>query len=577
MRGFFRRFTSLRFCILAIVLMCWLVPTLLLGVYMGRPLIGTLQEKTEALLMTKAQQAQVRTAENIETVITLAKDVVYDDQLASAVSDFEKGAITYENYYSDCRSYLEHKFGRERLIDFAFFFRWRNPSTIFFTSDDYAEAVNFQQQQGLLSRVLMMSDALDTDTRFFLNDEKIYLVRNLFNTKLEKYGMLVLGLNKESLLAPVDEMCGDMDVTYMLHLDQLTLGNESYLSADTGMMRDGNALLYTLMYSTRDYTMRFQVQADTREVYREMNDFGRLMMGMAFLILPLCLLMMLFVNRRIVRPIRLLSEASARIRDGELGVTVPMRGNDELGQLGSAFSSMSVQLEYLVDKSLKEEIALRDARIQALQSRVNSHFLNNALETINWEARMEGSKTICEMVEALSCLLNAAMDRNERHLAPLKDELLVADAYFIFINLRFGEKLTLWENISEGLGDVLVPRLVIQTLVENAIEHGIAPMGGGRISLTIYQKDERLTVEVLNSGKKLSEEDIARIRRLISDEEDPQGHMGIRNVSRRLRLLYGSNASLTIQRDEHGQTIAAFTIPVTYEEKQSEQEKDAKH
>lgn len=568
MKGFFGRLTSLRFSILAIVLMCWLVPTLLLGVYMGGPLIGTLQEKTEALLMTKAQQAQVRTAENIEMVITLAKDVVYDDQLAAAVSDFEKGLITYESYFYECRSYLEHKFGRERLIDFAFFFRSRNPNTIFFTSDDYNEAMNFQQK--LLTRVLMMSDSLDTDSRFFMDDGKIYMVRNLFNTKLEKFGMLVLGLNRESLLAPADEMCRDMDVAYLLHLDQMTLGDERYLSAVAGMTEDGDALLYTLDSSTRDYTMRFQIQADTREVYREMNAFGRLMLGMLFLILPICLLNMLFVNRRIVRPIRLLSDASARIRDGELGVTVPMRGNDELGQLGSAFSSMSVQLEYLVDKSLKEEIALRDARIQALQSRVNSHFLNNALETINWEARMEGSSTICEMVEALSCLLNAAMDRDERHLSPLKDELEVADAYFIFINLRFGEKLTLWKNIEEGVGDVLVPRLAIQTLIENAIEHGIAPMGGGRISLTVYARDGRLTVEVLNSGKKLSEADIARIRRLMNEEEDSEGHMGIRNVASRLRLLYGQEATLSIQPDEHGQTVAAFTIPITREAPEEE-------
>ena len=200
-----------------------------------------------------------------------------------------------------------------------------------------------------------------------------------------------------------------------------------------------------------------------------------------------------------------------------------------------------------------------------MQSRINSHFLNNALETINWQARMEGSETISTMVEALSCLLNASMDRNERHLVPLSEELVVADAYFYFIGLRFGERLTVWKHIEEGLGDVLVPRLFIQTLVENAIEHGIAPMGGGRIYLTVYLREGRLNVEVINNGKRLSADDLARIRRLMSDEDDPEGHMGIRNVARRLRLLYDDRAALTIRTDERGQTVAAFSIPAARE------------
>lgn len=562
MKAFIKRFSSLRLWMLMVITICWLAPTLLLGTYMGTRFFTALQEKTESLLTTMAEHALVRTMENIDAVVTLAKDVIYDDELSSAVANYESNEITYEAYFSQCRSYLERKFGRERLVDFALFFRTRNVTTIFFTSDDYEEAVYFQNN--VLGRAMRISETLDTKNSFFSYDDRMYMIRNLYNTKMEKYGVMVLGLNEARLFAPATEACGESGMDVMISLGDYTVGSTDYASAVSGMSEQGDTLLYTLDGDSRDYAMRFQIQADKREVYREMDTYRRLMASMFLLLAPIILVSLWFVNRRIVRPIRLLSEAASRIANGELGATVPMHGNDELGQLGCMFSSMSLRLKFLVEKSYKEEIALRDARIQAMQSRINSHFLNNALETINWEARMEGSNSISEMVEALSCLLNAAMDRNEQHLVPLHEELVVADAYFYFIGLRFGERLTVWQHIDEELGSVLVPRLAIQTLVENAIEHGIAPMGGGRIVLTIFEREGRLTIEVVNTGKKLSEEDLARIRLLMSDEENAEGHMGIRNVAHRLRLLYGTNAVLTIKADERGQTVAAFTIPAVY-------------
>jgi len=560
MRALIRRLTSLRVSILLIVLACWLVPTLVLGSFMGGRFSQALREKTETLLATTAQQAGVRVKENVNTVVTLAKDVVYDDELASAVTLFENGELTYERYFSQCRSYLEHKFGRERLLDFALFFRLSTPQTLFFTTDDYDRAVAFQQ--GAQKLVLLMSDTLDTGTRFFADKGQLYLVRNLYNTQMQKYGMLVLGLNEEQLFLPAADACRDTGMAYMLRLDQYARGDTRFEREPSGLRESGETLLYTLDQSSREYDFWFQIQADKHAVYHEMDALRTLLKGMLLLLLPIGGWMLWFSSRRIARPVRLLSEASARISAGELGVTVPLRGNDELCQLGEAFSSMSTRLKKLVDQSYKEEIALRDARIQALQSRVNSHFLNNALETINWQARMEGSQTISEMVEALSLLLNAAMDRNERHLVPLCEELKVAEAYFYFIALRFGDRLTVERRVDDALSEWPVPRLAIQTLLENAIEHGIAPAGGGHIQLSVYAQEENLTVEVLNSGKKLTAEELARIRRLMNDEADPEGHMGIRNVARRLRLLYGTDASMRIDMDAGGQTLAAFSVPL---------------
>lgn len=554
------KFISLRASLLIIVLLCWLLPTALLGTFIGLRFFGAMQEKTEAFLITGAEQAQVRTLENIDKMVTLAKSVVYDGDLATAVSDYEDGKITLETYFRLCRSYLERKYGREALCDFALFFRSTEPATIFYTTDDYSEATHFSLY--VQDTIMELSHTLDTRCAFYSQDGRTYLVRNLYNSRLDLYGMLLLGLNENQLFLPIRQWCSQWNAAYCLTLDRYQDGDSTYLDRPDGLSEQGDLLLYTLSASRRDYQFQFQVQANKRAVYREMGEFRALMTWMFLLVVPLCIPIVYFVNQRIVRPLAILSKASTRIQNGELGITVPIRGPDELGRLGSAFSNMSLQLKTLVDKSYKEQIALRDARIQAMQSRINPHFLNNALETINWQARMEDSETITAMVEALSLLLNASMDRGEQHLVPLREELKIADAYFYFVGLRFGDRLSVFQTIQEGLEDRLIPRLVIQTLVENAIAHGIEPSGGGRILLNIFTRMDFMVIEVVNNGKKLTPEDRQRIAKLLADDSATQEHLGICNVARRLRLLYTDRAALTIGSDAHGQTVATLHIPL---------------
>lgn len=125
------------------MLLCWLLPTVLLGTFIGLRFFGAMQEKTEAFLTTGAQQAQVRTLENIDKMVALAKSAVYDGDLAAAVSSYESGKINLDTYFRLCRGYLESKYGRETLCDFALFFTMAEPSTLFYTADDYPEVSYF--------------------------------------------------------------------------------------------------------------------------------------------------------------------------------------------------------------------------------------------------------------------------------------------------------------------------------------------------------------------------------------------------------------------------------------------------
>jgi len=240
---------------------------------------------------------------------------------------------------------------------------------------------------------------------------------------------------------------------------------------------------------------------------------------------------------------------------------VPMHGDDELGRLGKAFTSMSLRLEELIDRTYKEEIALRDARIQAMQSRINPHFINNALESINWEARIEGSETISAMVESLSVLLNASMSRNDRRIVTLKEELEVARAYFYFVGLSYGDRLTTAMEIDDAALTATVPVLTLQPLIENAVEHGIAPEGGGAIKLCCRRMGPCLRVEVVNSGKDISPEDRMRIDAALRGDSLGGSHIGLSNICTRLHLIYGGRAGIAVESDADGNTHVTLDIP----------------
>lgn len=557
---------SIQFQLLTIMLLCYLVPTLLLGGCMGTVFVSDLRDKTEKALSSGAEHALTLTRQNVERVINLAKDATYDGELTSAYASYETGATGSAEFLQLSRNYLERKYSREPLFTLAVTFPVTNPDLLIYNRSGSAQAQ--QYQQAAHGRVVQLGETLDTRCLFIEAEGTVYLVRNLYNLRLERYGMLVLGMDRAQLFGQLDELAASWDAQLEVCLGEAGAAEIDWAALTPGFSdsEDGNAIVYTQVLHEQDYTLGMRMTVLRHRVYGEMETFRRMLGTLILLLVPVMALILMFVSRRIVRPIRLLSQASHRIEEGEFGVTVPMNGGDELGDLGRAFSQMSTRIAALIDKTYKEEIALRDARIQAMQSRINPHFINNALESINWQARMEGSQSISAMVEALSVLLNASMARGDRRMVPLREEYEVAQAYFYFIQQRFGNRLCVQTRIDEEALDCVVPLLTIQPLLENAVEHGIAPAGGGNISVSCFVEQDYLNIEVRNDGRALDEQDKRRIQLALGGDNQGGHHLGLSNIASRLHLIYGQRASIRVEaQEENGETVVWLRLPIEEE------------
>lgn len=567
-----RLFGKLRVQLVAIVLLCYLLPVVVLGFYVGGTVLADFRERMDSALVTGMDYSLMLTEESLRKLVTLSQDAVYDGELADAAAQRDGGDISEGEFLRRARSYLERKYSREDLVTFAACFTPDNPDLLLVNRGGSEAAAVYQGSAH--ETVKGMSEALDTRGRFARLDGRLYLVRNLINLRMKPYGMLVLGVDEELLLQPLAALAREWEGRLDVALDDVTLEDVTQTGASgpegvrwdelpPGRITPAGAGQYALVRdgASRDCALRVGLVLGRARLYGQLDAFRLLLRALIVLLIPILGVIAWYVYKRITRPIAILSDAAGRIESGELGVTVPMQGKDELGTLGKAFTNMSLRLEELIDRTYKEEIALRDARIQAMQSRINPHFINNALETVNWQARIEGSETICAMVESLSVLLNAGMSRNDRRILSLREELETARAYFYFVGLRFGDALTSRVDAApEALEDKL-PALTLQPLIENAVEHGIAPAGGGEILLRCTHTDGALRLEVANSGRTAGPEDLRRIEAALRGDSQSGSHLGLANICMRLKLIYGGRASIRVVTDEPDWTRVLIEIP----------------
>jgi two-component system, LytTR family, sensor kinase len=196
------------------------------------------------------------------------------------------------------------------------------------------------------------------------------------------------------------------------------------------------------------------------------------------------------------------------------------------------------------------EERLTRARLDALTAQIRPHFLFNTLNSITAliHSDPEGAE---RMVMQLADLLSVSLRRPARQEIPLREEMIFLDRYLAIMQVRFGSRLSVERKVSSSVADALVPAFILQPLVENALEHGIARRPGpGRISIVAAQSDGSLELVVSDDGLG------------INDSANPRtGGIGLANTRKRLTELYAEAASLTIDSHAGEGTRVRITIP----------------
>lgn len=161
------------------------------------------------------------------------------------------------------------------------------------------------------------------------------------------------------------------------------------------------------------------------------------------------------------------------------------------------------------------------------------------------------------------------MNRKSEQLIPLSEEMGYADAYLYIMSQRFGEMLEVVKEIDERYLYVRVPRLIIQPILENAIEHGLNFRKQGKLKISIFAREDKLFIEIVNNGI-LTEKDKRKIEELLNTDtkELHSVSLGIRNVNKRIKMICGPDCGLTIKSNNENHTVSTIIVKIDNLERQ---------
>ena len=215
----------------------------------------------------------------------------------------------------------------------------------------------------------------------------------------------------------------------------------------------------------------------------------------------------------------------------------------------------------------RRQLRLREAEMLALQAQINPHFMYNTLELVNWRAiaALGETNTISHVVTTLSDLLRYALER-PGELVPLVREVEHARRYAELMRFRLGSIFEMSWLVSDAAGQIPVPKLILQPLIENAIQHGIQPKGeGGHISVDIacHPAQKRLILTVADNGVGMPPETLDALRTQLSSFDGLQyAHIGLFNVYQRIRLVFADQAIMHIDSTQDIGTRITCEIPI---------------
>jgi len=261
----------------------------------------------------------------------------------------------------------------------------------------------------------------------------------------------------------------------------------------------------------------------------------------------------------IANPLRRLIKGMHAARKGNLAISVDTSSIREVEEVSTNFNEMMEEINQLLIRIKDKEKQKRIAEIKALQAQINPHFLANTLNTARWMANIQGAHNIEDLVGSLIQLINASIGARDDQI-PIQEELENIQAFLRIQEYRYFDKFKVQYQIEPEILDCLIPRLLLQPLVENALVHGIAPVEGqGTLVIRGLIEGETIRLQVTDNGKGISAEHLAAIEQGLKPAN--QHGIGIRNVRDRIRLNFGDRYGLVIKSVPDLYTTCEITLP----------------
>lgn len=258
--------------------------------------------------------------------------------------------------------------------------------------------------------------------------------------------------------------------------------------------------------------------------------------------LSLCFWCAWQLSRQLFEPVQKLDSAMRRVEQGDYSVELESSAEDELGRLTANFNRMTREYRENLERSVQRERELNETRLSMLQAQLNPHFLYNTLDSIKWMGVTNGVPQVAGMATDLAVLLRAGISGEK--LITLEQELELINRYLEIQEMRFADSFTCEIEVEDRFQHCVIPKLVLQPIVENAIIHGVSDVEYGYIKISAREDRGDMILTVSDNGRGIAEEVLELLKS--PAKQIPGGHLGLSNVDKIIRLYYGEGYGIEV-------------------------------
>lgn len=278
---------------------------------------------------------------------------------------------------------------------------------------------------------------------------------------------------------------------------------------------------------------------------------------------------LIFVSNIISKPLHELCNAMELFKKGDFNQKVEVNTLDEVGEAAACFNQMVDDIKKLIDNNYVMALREKESELNALQAQINPHFLYNTLDSLYWQATDAQHYEIAEDIYALSQLFRLVLGQG-KGIVTVKNEQELIDRYLHIQKMRFAKRLDYEIKIEEEIEAAIIPKLILQPFIENAIVHGFEKTGEKCfISLVGKRRGKHIIFMIKDNGIGMSREQVKAILKVNDSERYASQRIGryaIKNIRERLELKYHEDFKLLIYSKEGSGTTVIIELP--YENKE---------
>ncbi len=291
-----------------------------------------------------------------------------------------------------------------------------------------------------------------------------------------------------------------------------------------------------------------------KEITNELSSLQKITISSFLFLTIIAIIIGFYITKMVTKPIQQLTDQMKLVGAGDFSVRTKVISQDEIGLMSLQFNRMINQVQLLLNQVKEEELQKQEAEMRAIKHRINPHFLFNTLSTIRWLVKLGQTEKANTALSALSLLLEANMGKNGTFIT-VREELDIVVKFIDILQIRYDQAFDLKVNIEPIVEDFLIPRMLLQPLVENSIFHGIVPSNtNGCITVSGVQIEGGVEIHVKDNGIGFNETNLSLIQ---TGEPNTNSYVGIglKHVFDSVRLYYSSTSQINITSNENGTNV----------------------